>query len=287
MFRRAGIDMTHELGRCSLVSSARCIRSVIPPRPLVTTLVYLDDYGRAIRSKSQETSLSLIRTRDNKFWLQRVLPTGEVIRWPAIGLEHIKHATSFENYSLNDMDEYGGVVIPVDVMPSPQHERPYFLDSVRVMMNIIPDQKLLRKGRRHWHRRTSAHWRESPEMYYNVCMERYVAPVLVLIWAANRFYHSVKNDRDFWDPNVYQGRGDKDTYVDPWVHLSRFAERHPEHESYDDRAVTMMSPAQSRLSSARSELRESDVTDPHYHSEFWWKVKHCRYYGHWPKSITE
>eukprot|EP00331_Platyophrya_macrostoma_P013496 CAMPEP_0176409544 /NCGR_PEP_ID=MMETSP0127-20121128/2557_1 /TAXON_ID=938130 /ORGANISM="Platyophrya macrostoma, Strain WH" /LENGTH=282 /DNA_ID=CAMNT_0017788935 /DNA_START=162 /DNA_END=1010 /DNA_ORIENTATION=- len=264
----------------------RHIRSVIPPRPAVTTLIYLDQFGRPVRSKSQETPLSLVRTRDNKFWLQRVLENGEVIRWRALGLDHLKHATNFENYTLNDIDEYGGVIVPHDVMPTCAHDGPMFADVVYYMNHISPSEKITRKVRRQWHRRLYAHWLESPEKYFTKSIEYYVFPALLVMWVCIRLFHSVRNGKPFWDHDVYHSDRELATRVDPYVRLKQFSDQHPEHSGFDANSNIMISPAQSRLSSARAELRESDFTDPHYHSEFWWKVRHLRYYGHWPKSLT-
>lgn len=271
----------------ALHQSVRSIRNVIPPRPLVTTLLYLDSYGRPIRSKATETPLSLVRTRDNKFWLQRVLENGEVVRWHAIGLSHLKHATSFETYSLNDIDEFGGVVIPADVQPTAPQDPPGFLDAVYYIMRVTPTGKFTRKDRRSWHRRLFSDWRESPEKYMTNIISFYGLPLVFVMWLGMRGAASMRNNRSFWDKDVYTPYGEESTYIDPFDRLREFSDRHPEHEGHDDIAVTLLSPGQARLSSARAELRESDHTDPHYHTEFFWKVRHCRYYGHWPKGIAE
>jgi hypothetical protein len=248
--------------------------------------MYLDKYGRAIRSKTQETPLSLIRTRDNKFWLQRVLPEGEVVRWRALGLDRLKHAVNFETYNLNEIDEYGGIIIPMDVFPSVANDPPPFQDVVAVMMKITAGEKLTRKSRRSWHRRLASHWKEDPEKYYHKFSETVLFPLLFLFWFCNRLFHSIKNKKPFFDHDVYHADGE-DTRVDPISRLKKFSDMHPEQAGYDDRMITMLSPEQNRLSSARAELRESDVTDPHFHSELWWRLRHLRYYGHWPKGLTE
>ncbi|KAG5494315.1 hypothetical protein GH5_02328 [Leishmania sp. Ghana 2012 LV757] len=271
---------------CSCLSLQRAhIRTVIPPRPAVTTLVYLDHSGRAVRT-GVETDLSLIRTRDNKFYLQRVLPNGEVVRWLAPGLNYLKNVTNFETYALNDIDENGGVVIPSDVMPTAAHDVPGLRDAVFYMTKLEATSKFTRKDRRRWHRRLFAHWKESPEKYLSHTLGTYGVAFLVMLWVCVRGFHSIKNQKPFWDVNVYGLTDEERERTNPWLRLKRFSERHPEHEGVD-MTVTMLSPGQSRLSSARSELRESDFTDPHYHSEFWWKVRHCYYYGHWPKGLVE
>lgn len=264
---------------------SRTIRTVIPPRPEVTTISYLDHHGRAVKNGTV-TDISLIRTRDNKFYLQRVLKDGEVVRWLALGLSNLKNVTNFETYSLNEIDENGGVIIPADVMPTVSHDPPSFHDAVYYISKVEGTEKFTRKDRRRWHRRLYAHWRESPEKYLNHTIGTYGMAFLFCLWVAVRGFHSIKNGKPFFDVNVYGKTDEEREASDPWIRLRRFSSLHPEHEGID-MSVTMMSPGQSQLSSARAELRESDFTDPHYHSEFWWKVRHCRYYGHWPKGIAE
>nr|CCC94228.1 conserved hypothetical protein [Trypanosoma congolense IL3000] len=265
--------------------SSRCIRTIISPRPAVTTLVYIDKYGRPVRNGT-ETDVSLIRTRDNKFYLQRVLQGGEVIRWRAPGLDHLKHVTNFETYNLNEIDEYGGVVIPTDVMATAPNDPPSYHDAVYYIHRMEATEKLTRKGRRGWHRRLFAHWKESPDKFLNFSISAYGVPFILLLWLTIRGFHSIKNNKPFWDVNVYGKTDEEIDARDPWLRLMRFSDRHPEHEGLD-LTVTMMSPGQSRLSSSRAELRESDFTDPHFHSELWWKIRHVRYYGHWPKGLSE
>lgn len=268
----------------ALTISTRCIRTVIPPRPAVTTLVYLNRYGKIVHHG--ETDLSLIRTRENKFYLQRVLENGETIRWLAPGLDHLKNVTNFETYSLSDIDENGGIIIPADIMPTAPHEPPSFFDAVYYIWRMEAIQKFTRKDRREWHRRLFAHWRESPDKYISHSLGTVGVGFLVVLWFLVRGFHSIKNNRPFWDIDVYKPEHQHDGRVDPALRLKKFSEMHPEHEGLD-MTVTMLSPGQTQLSSARAELRESDFTDPHYHSELWWKIRHCRYYGHWPRSITE
>lgn len=233
--------------------------------------------------RNGETDLSLIRTRDNNFYLQRVLENGETVRWLAPGLDHLKNATNLETYSLSEIDENGGIIIPADVMPTAPHEPPSFFDAVHYMWRMKGTKKFTRKDRRDWHRRLFAHWRESPEKYISHSIGTYGVCFLIVLWILVRGFHSIKNNRPFWDVNVYSS--DKEV-IDPWLRLKRFSEMHPEHEGLD-MTVAVLSPGQSQMSSSRAELRESDFTDPHYHSELWWKIRHCRYYGHWPRGISE
>ncbi|RNF03215.1 hypothetical protein TraAM80_05895 [Trypanosoma rangeli] len=88
VFRPSRITATESVFG-ALLFNARGIRTVIAPHPAVTTLVYIDKYGRPI-CNSTETDVSFVSTRDNKFYLQRVLEGGEVIRWRAPGLDHLK-----------------------------------------------------------------------------------------------------------------------------------------------------------------------------------------------------
>ncbi|CBH16335.1 hypothetical protein, conserved [Trypanosoma brucei gambiense DAL972] len=273
-------------GACSYCCcSRRYIRTIITPRPAVTTLVYIDKYGRPVRNGT-ETDVSLIRTRDNQFYLQRVLPGGEVIRWRAPGLDHLKHVTNFETYNLNEIDEYGGVIIPAGVMPTTPNDPPSYHDAVYYINRMEATEKITRKTRRRWHRRLYAHWKESPDKFFNYSISAYGVPFIVLLWLTIRGFHSIKNNKPFWDVNVYGKTDEESDARDPWLRLMRFSDRHPEHEGLD-LTVTMMSPGQSRLSNSRAELRESDFTDPHFHSELWWKLRHVRYYGHWPKGLSE
>lgn len=262
---------------------ARSIRTIIPPRPAVTTLVYLNRLGKIERYG--ETDLSLIRTRDNKFYLQRVLENGETIRWLAPGLDHLRNVTNFETYSLSEIDENGGIIIPADVMPTAPHEPPSFFDAVYYISRMEATKKFTRKDRRDWHRRLFAHWRESPDKYITHSLGTYGTIFLIVLWVVVRGFHSIKNNRPFWDVDVYKSEDEMGGDVDPWTRLKRFSDMHPEHQGLD-LTIATMSPGQTHLSSSRAELRESDFTDPHYHSELWWKIRHCRYYGHWPKGIA-
>ncbi|RNF03214.1 hypothetical protein TraAM80_05894 [Trypanosoma rangeli] len=171
-------------------------------------------------------------------------------------------------------------------MPTASNDPPSFQDAVYYINRVEATKKFTRKDRRQWHRRILAHWRESPEKFLNHSIGVYGMPFLVVLCLTIRGFHSIKNSKPFWDVNVY-GKSDEERELqDSWLRLKRFSDRHPEHEGLD-MTVAMMSPGQSHLSSSRAELRESDVTDPHFHSEIWWKLRHMRYYGHWPKGLAE
>ncbi|KAF8289012.1 hypothetical protein TcBrA4_0004660 [Trypanosoma cruzi] len=189
--RRLTLRLSHNTATTSVFGvsllQSRGIRTVIAPRPAVTTLVYIDKYGRPLRN-STETDLSLIRTRDNKFYLQRVLEGGEVIRWRAPGLDHLKNVTNFETYTLNEIDEYGGVVIPADLMPTASNDPPSFHDAVYYINRVEAKKKFTRKDRRQWHRRLFAHWKESPEKFLNHSIGAYGMPFLFVLWLTIRAF---------------------------------------------------------------------------------------------------
>ncbi|ESS65511.1 hypothetical protein TCDM_06116 [Trypanosoma cruzi Dm28c] len=171
-------------------------------------------------------------------------------------------------------------------MPTASNDPPSFHDAVYYINRVEAKKKFTRKDRRQWHRRLFAHWKESPEKFLNHSIGAYGMPFLFVLWLTIRGFHSIKNNKPFWDVNVYGKTDEEQVLQDPWLRLKRFSDRHPEHEGLD-MTVTMMSPGQSRLSSSRAEIRETDFTDPHFHSELWWKIRHVRYYGHWPKGLAE
>lgn len=72
-----------------------------------------------------------------------------------------------------------------------------------------------------------------------------------MIWVTVRGFHSIKNNKPFLNPNVYGKTDEERTKSDPWLGLKRFLDQRPEHGGMD-MTVTMMSPGQSRLSSARA-----------------------------------
>ncbi|EPY30944.1 hypothetical protein STCU_03759 [Strigomonas culicis] len=171
-------------------------------------------------------------------------------------------------------------------MPTPSYEPPGYRDALHYLSKVEATTKFTRKDRRYWHRQLYSHWKESPDKYLHQTLTSYGLAGLVCLWLVVRFFHSVKNQKPFWDINVYGQTDEAREKADPWLRLKRFSDTHPEHEGLDLR-VTMMSPGQSNYSNARAELRDSDFTDPHFHSEFWWKLRHLKYYGHWPKGLAE
>jgi len=267
-------------------TTLRRIRQTVPPRPEVLTLAYLDKLGRPC--KGVKSNLSLIRTRDNMFYLQRILPDGEVIRWRCLGLENMKQATSFESYSIHAIDANGGVIIPTNVRATSQSEPLGFLDAVTDIRHLQTAPKFTRQDRREEHRQLFSHWSESPEKYSLQIFQAYVVPLMVLTWLLVRGFNAYRNNKGFWAVDVY----DSD---DPLVQRKRidiqqramqFDEKHPEHGVLE-RGVIAMSPAQERMMLARSELRGTDAMDPHMTNEIVWKMRHAWYYGHWPKGLLE
>lgn len=278
-------SVSRHVSHASINCGVRFIRTVIAPRPMATTLMFIDEAGRCVRNGA-ESDMSFIRTRDNKFYLQRVMPNGEVVRWLAPGLEVLKTITNFETFSISSIDDYGGIIVPADVIPTSSFEPMCFHDAAYHMRKIQPHKKITRKDRRFWHRRLFADWRESPDKYANEVIGRYGIVGLLCVWLVIRGFHSLKNNKPFWDMNVYGKTDAEMDRTNQLLRLKKFSDRHPEH-ALTDPIVAMLSPGQTRLSSARSELRETDFTDPHFHSEFWWKVRHAYYYGHWPRGLGQ
>ena len=265
------------------LGSARSIRTQIPTRPEVTVLLYLDSHGTQSRH-NRVTNISLVRTRDNKFWLQRVLPGGETIRWRAVGLDVMKHATSFESYNICDIDENGGIVIPTEVRPTCQGDPLSFFDAICTIQKMQSHAKFTRKDRRQWHRRSFAHWSETPEKYATHILGSYGVLGIIVLWVVVRASHAYTNNKSFWDNDVYTKGGERE--YETIKQINDFAKTHPEHE-ISERKMVPMSPGMDKLGGARAELRESDYMDPHSHSELWWKLRHAYYYGHWPKGLKE
>jgi len=261
-------------------SSRRSIRTLTPPRPLVTVISYLDHYGNPVKTK-QETDLSLIRTRDNKFFLQRVFDDESVVRFACPGLAMIKNAANFEYFSMQDIDVYGGVLIPSDVFPSAAHDRPCFHDAVYVIMRCQPTAKFTRKDRRAWHRRLHAHWEEDPEKYKFQFMSTFTLFAVACVYFGFKYINAAQRGVPFLNEDAVPFQAD--SY---WAKAARFAERHPEHLSA--MATTLhFSPAQAEYIQARSEIRGSESIDPSMSMEFVWKVQHLKQYGHWPKGLAE
>jgi hypothetical protein len=265
-----------------LLSSTRLIRTQIPPRPAVTVITYLDHYGNPVKTK-EETDLTLIRTRDNKFYLQRVFADESVVRFVVPGLGMIKNAANFEYFSLGDIDLYGGVIIPGDVAPTSHQERPGFHDAVYVIMKCKPTTKFTRKDRRTWHRKLFSHWQEDPEKYQlntmitALCLLMPIGYLIARHWAYTR--------RGI-DPSSNGGLNNSQRDDTLWARSQKFAERHPEHLSCISSTVEL-TPAQQTFSQARSEMRDKDITDPALGFEMLWKFRHAAYYGHWPKGLQE
>ena len=257
---------------------ARGIRTQIPPRPAVTVIAFLDMYGNVCRTK-EETEISLVRTRDNKFWLQRIYANDVIVRFHCPGLEVLKHASNFEYFSIADLDNYGGICIPSDIYPTPANERPGLHDAVYCIRNCQLTEKFTRKDRRQWHRRLYAHWHESPEKYQVNWVVNCFILCMVAVWASARYYYMWSAGKGFFDDDVpirAPQFGEK---------AKTFGERHPEHCSGDETPV-QWSPGQHLLSTARSDVRAGDQQDTTgWHVDFMWKFRHAWYYKHWPRSM--
>jgi hypothetical protein len=256
------------------------IRTQIPPRPAVTVITYLDRYGNPIKTK-QETDLSLIRTRDNKFFLQRVMVDESIIRFAAPGLGMIKNAANFEYFSIQEIDVYGGVVVPNDLMPVPAHERPYFHDAVHVMMQVKPVKKFTRKDRRIHHRKLFTHWEANPEKYRFAFMFNAVFTLTICSWVLINVVSLERPDDPLEPNNAGPQRHENSifTYADNWM------KRHPEHNTIFSSTIDF-TPGQLEYVQRRSESMDSD-TDVTTGIEWIWKLRHARTYGHWPKGIRE
>lgn len=260
--------------------NSRSIRTLIPPRPAVTVVMYLDQYGNPIRNKD-ETDVSLIRTRENKFFLQRVFDDESVVRFACPGLSVIKHAQNFEYFTVGDIDIHGGAILPSDVWPTTAHDRPMLQDVVHVLSRSRPTTKFLRKDRRAWHRRLFAHWEESPEKFRFHLVNYVGAMLCFVVYVVTRyFYYCDTKQITFWNTEGRQIR--EDGY---WGKARRFSDRHPEHQTTDLSPV-QLSPAQNVFMRARSELRTNEVSDPGSGMGWMWKIKHTFNYGHWPKDIN-
>jgi hypothetical protein len=260
--------------------AVRRIRTQIPPRPAVTVVTYLDHYGNPIKTK-EETELSLIRTRDNKFFLQRVFEDESIVRFPAPGLGMIKNSTNFEYFSLNEIDIYGGVVIPVDVTMIPQTDRPMFFDAVHIMMRCEPTAKFTRKDRRAHNRKLYAHWEEDPEKYRFAGTQN---ALLAMIFASfvGLTYHRWTSIEDPLAPNDATTTRERNSF---FTNARNWASRHPEHNTTFSASVDF-TPAQLSYVQARTDSMDS-AHDVNVANEWVWKIRHARTYGHWPKGIRE
>ena len=256
------------------------IRTVLPPRPNHTVIAYLDHYGNPLKSR-QETDLSLIRTRDNKFYLQRVFHDESVVRFPAPGLAMIKNAANFEYFTLTDIDLYGGILVPFDICPSLPQERPTFHDAIYIIMRCHPTDKFTRKDRRAWHRRVHSHWSENPEMHHANYLAYYITIFITGVWVLLRYINSIWRGVPWLDEDQLIMRDDSF-----WSKAARFAERHPEHTIVLASTLNF-SPGLNTYNQARAELRSSESMDPNMTWEWLWKLQHWKQYGHWPKGLLE
>lgn len=259
------------------VTACRGIRTQIPPRPAVTVIAYLDKYGNILKSK-RETELSLVRTRDNKFYLQRVYPNEAVVRFLCPGLSILKNATNFEYFSMFDVDNHGGVIIPGDVFPTPAHDPPTFQDAVYCLMLCEQTTKFTRKDRRAWHRRLHAHWQESPEKYHMNFVINVSIFVIVVTWALARYLYMYRHGKSYFED---EAPAREHTYL---AKSKRFADRHPEHVGFDVNPL-QLSPGQHQLSQARSDMRNEWQDTSSWSNDLMWKLRHCYYYSHWPRSL--
>ena len=263
-----------------MTASSQSIRTVMPPRPNHTVIAYLDHYGNPLKSR-QETDLSLIRTRDNKFFLQRVFHDESVVRFPAPGLAMIKNASNFEYFTLTDIDIFGGILVPFEICPSLPSERPTYHDAVYMIMRCHPTDKFTRRDRRAWHRRLHAHWSEIPEQHNSNYMIYYLLIIVFLVYLIMRYINTVWRGVPWIDEDQLTHRDD--SY---WSKACRFAERHPEHMIVLPTTLNF-SPALNQYNQARAELRSSESMDPTMTWEWLWKLQHLKQYGHWPKGLLD
>lgn len=262
----------------ALVAQQRSIRTQIPPRPSVTVLAYLDHHGNVVRGK-EETDLSLVRTRDNKFYLQRVYPNETVVRFLCPGLSVLKNATNFEYFSMFDIDNHGGIVIPSDVFPTAAHDPPTFSDGVYCLTRCEQTTKFTRKDRRSWHRRLFSHWQESPEKYHMNFIVNTSCVVTLIVWLLARYIYVYKNGKTYFEDLPERDN----TYV---AKSKRFSDRHPEHIGFDLNPL-QLSPGQHSLSQARSDMRNDWQDTTSWTNDGLWKIRHAFYYHHWPRSIND
>ena len=268
---------------CSLRwDQVRLIRQQLPPRPAVTVLTYLDHYGNPIKNKD-ETDISFIRTREDKFFLQRVFPDQSVVRWSVPGLNMMKNAATLDQIAIPDIDTFGGVVVPIDVAPCQTNCRPSLGDAIFLLMHCYPNHKFIRRDRRAHRRKVVSSWEEDPDKFTIAFTGRIfimaVSVTVLVVLIADLQYRGYT---PFGDPlredslreNSCQGR------------MATFAERHPEHTRPEILPAAITRGMQ-QLTRARMELRDKEITDPTLMSEWYWKVKHMWNFGHWPKGLLE
>eukprot|EP00760_Papus_ankaliazontas_P018771 PhM_4_TR17636/c0_g1_i1/m.82352 len=277
MFRRPPLQSSSSIAHV-FTFATRGIRSRVPPRPQATVLCYLDHYGNAMRNR-QETTISLIRTRNNKFFLQRIFDDGSTERWPCPGLEMMKGVTSYEHFSLSDIDDYGGVLIPHGVAPAAAWDRPSFLDAVRIMAKCQPMRKFTRGERRAYHASLygpdEEHFLKSRIHFIMNCA--FICIVVMVI--GSRIYFREPGERNLFGPGTARNHVS--------VRIEDFANRHPEHMNNVEHFPTLVSPKQILLAQQSMAKDFDEITDVYTGREFLWKAQHAWNYGHWPKGINE
>ena len=267
---------------CATTTQHRTIRSQIPPRPVHTVICYLDRIGSPVKNRV-ETNLAIVKTRQNLFYLQRVLDDGSYVRWRVPGLDRMKHATSFEAFSMHDIDEEGGVEVNKELVPWGGCTAPDYLDAIYQINRIEPIGKLTRKDRRFWHRRLFAQTEECSDKFFMYWMSRFLLGICLGAPLLQRLFCAYVNDKNFFDSDVYVKATDGDK-LDAFERYVNFRDVHPEH-NYKDMSLQMMSPGQDAMMASRVDLRGTDVLDAEYSSPFMWQVRHLATYGHWPKPI--
>lgn len=283
MLRRISGSVSSSAGTCVVAYQRRGVRQQIPPRPNVFALCYFDHRGLIVED-NRETDIAIIRTRDLKFYLQRIMPNGEVIRWPAPGCDPMRNATSFEQFSLTDIDTYGGVIIPQDVAPTNPYEPPSIIDAVMLMANLEVTKKVTRQVRRGWHRRVYADKYEDPLKYQMNMVGNSLLVLGFALFIGTRWLYCRRHGIGFFD--LVSGATVERKTESIWDRANRYGEEHIE-QVRPETIVSQLSPGQKDYSRMRAEMRESDFTDPHFKSEMYWKLRHLVYYGHWPKGLAE
>ena len=257
----------------------RSIRSRIPPRPKAVILCYVDHYGNPMKNR-QETTISLIRTRENKFYLQRIFDDGSVERWPCPGLEMMKGVTSFEHFSISDIDEYGGVTIPQGIAPSGMGggDKPTYLDAVRILSECEPLRKFTRPERRAFHFRCMGPTSETPFKHKVHQAAQILAGSAFIMLLLNRIV-----SRGGKNMNPFAPSQELDVYT---RRLKEFGDMHPEHGRVEH-FPAVISPGQ--MEKAQRSVHEDweEVTDTYTGRELLWKIQHAWTHDHWPKGMNE
>lgn len=262
-----------------LSTSFRFIRTQIPPRPVLQVMTYLTKSGRAAGTNI-ETDVAIVRTRENKFYLQRVLPEGEVVRFRIPGLDHMSQATHFETFSIPIIDVSGGVHIPNTLHIEADQEPHRWNDAVLYINMVKAVGKWTRKDKRSQHRELFAHWKESPAKFQDTIPANVGLVLLLAGWGIFRWLYSHSQHRSFFDSDLFYNE-------DGMVQQSaRFAELHPEH-THNDTSNIQLSPGQVGLGHMAFDLNGPESSDMATSNELLWKITHCIYYGHWPKGVRE